>query len=77
MKKIMLMAAALSFYGLSAQEFDDHQSDNQEIEAIGAAENAVAEPSAVAAEQQKQQEKVAQLGNEEESGLNDAEDTEE
>lgn len=72
MKKIMLMALALSFNGLSAQEFDDNQNDNQEMEVIGAAENAgEVGPSDVAAEKEKQPQDVAQFGNEEASLSND------
>ncbi len=67
MKKIMLMAAAFSFNGLFAQEqFDDNESEKQEIEVIGAAENAAdVGPSDVAAEpeEKKQQQDVAQFGN--------------
>jgi hypothetical protein len=74
MKKIMLMALALSFNALSAQEFDDNQSDNQEMEVIGAAENAEdVGPNDIAAEQEeKQQHDVAQIGNDE-AELNDSE----
>lgn len=73
MKKIMLMALALSFNALSAQEFDDNQNENQEMEVIGAAENAGdVGPSDVAGEKKEKQQDVAQIGNEE-TELNDNE----
>lgn len=67
------MALALSFNALSAQEFDDNQNENQEMEVIGAAENAGdVGPSDVAGEKKEKQQDVAQIGNEE-TELNDNE----
>jgi hypothetical protein len=77
MKKIMFMVAALSLNVVTAQDFDN-DIENQEVEAIGAAENAVdVGPSDVATEQDKNDKQdVAQLDNDE-AEFNNENETEE